>query len=363
MKKNPRAEIEQFLAFMPLAVALLDNKQKVIFANPSFEELMGISSHFMGEKDAGRLFSANPHILKIIKTSGESRAVYSETKSLLYRWGKKPLPVEISAAPASNMESFPNVALILIIKDKSTVSEIENREEKNEMIRNMETFSQWLIHEIRNPLGSIKGAAQMISRDRNMGASSKEFVDIILSEVTRLNRLSGEISFFMSNKKSIFENINIHSIVDRILNIMALDSAFGDVVFRREYDPSLPEIMGNVDELIQLFQNILKNAAESQECRGEIGVRTKYFRTSAAINLETGKHGFVAVEVIDSGAGIPSHIKEKLFVPFFTTKKEGTGLGLAICLKIVTKHEGSIEFEERKEGGTLCRVLLPFAKD
>lgn len=362
MEYIPRSVLEQFLAFLPFAAALLDNEIKVILANQQFEELMGVSSHIIGEKNRKELFSANPNILNIIETSLKNKTSCSQAKSMLYRWEKNPLPIEISASPAGNISGIPEASLILIIKDKSTFAEIENREEQTEMMRNMGSFSQWLIHEIRNPLGSIKGAAQMIAREEGISDYSKEFLDIILSEVSRLSRLSGELSFFMSNKQASVENINIHAVVDRVLNMMSLDSSFNNIIFKREYDPSLPGIRGNEDELIQLFQNVLKNAAESQEHKGEIRVRTRYIRIASPKNPDSLKYGHIAVEIIDSGNGIPAEIREKLFIPFFTTKKEGTGLGLAISLKIVTKHDGSIEFEERNESGTLCRVTLPFPK-
>jgi len=123
MENNPRSVLEQFLTFLPFAAALLDNETRVILANQHFEELMGISSHMIGEKDCRKLFSANPNILNIIETSLNNKSACSETKSMLYRWGKNPLPVEVSAAPAENIADLPEVSLILILKDKSTVAE------------------------------------------------------------------------------------------------------------------------------------------------------------------------------------------------------------------------------------------------
>lgn len=365
MKNIPRLALERFISFLPFSTALIDKKLKVLLANQQFEEIMGLSSKMIVEKSCEELFSANKHILNIIERALQNNSVCSESKSTLYRWGRPPIPIEVTASPIGERGNiFQEASLILILKDNSTIAQIESREEQNELIKNMEVFSHRLIHEIRNPLGSIKGAAQMLKKVESLNEDSMEFLNIILSEVSRLNRMTGDLSTFMSNKSVPFERLNIHKIIDRVLNTFSLDNRFRNINFKREYDPSLPEIEGNEDELIQLFQNIIKNAAESQDFQGEIITRTKYTRIAFPKNSKTAHHGYLAIEIIDCGEGIPEERKDKIFLPFFTTKKEGTGLGLAISLKIATKHNGMIEFKNREdEKGSICRITLPFAKD
>ncbi|MBI5375665.1 MAG: PAS domain-containing protein [Candidatus Schekmanbacteria bacterium] len=362
MNENPAGNIERFISLLPIAVALIGTDGKIFSANNLFEEIAGTSSAILKSLPYRELFSTSPDIIKIIDTSLSKGEVCSNTRSFFYRRGKPVLPVEVSSSPVSPSAGVPGLSLVLLIKDNSVTREIESREDNIERIKNIESLSHWIIHEVRNPLGSIKGAAQMLMRDNDIKGDSEEFLEIILSEVTRLNDLTKELSLLLSKKEKQLENINIHAVLDHVIKIISLDRAAESATLTKEYDPSLPEISGNFDELIQVFQNIIKNAVQSQNSGGIINVRTRYIRRPVLATQNREDYGYIGVEVTDNGSGIDDDLKEKLFTPFFTTKKEGTGLGLAISLKIITEHNGFIEAENKPDGGALFRVILPYKK-
>ena len=234
-------------------------------------------------------------------------------------------------------------------------------------LRSVVGLGRMLAHEIKNPLAGIRGAAQLL-RD-GAAPADLQFAELIIEETERIRRLVDRMEAFSENSAPPRSAVNIHRVLDRVVALAANGVADG-LVLHAVYDPSLPPALGEEDQLIQVFLNLAKNAAEAAHARGdgrgEITISTAY-RHWVKVRGHRSREGGGAlsaapleIRITDNGPGVPAAVRDCLFEPFVTTKANGTGLGLALVAKIVNAHAGMIDFES-KAGRTTFRVLLPVA--
>jgi two-component system nitrogen regulation sensor histidine kinase GlnL len=224
-------------------------------------------------------------------------------------------------------------------------------------------LGRMLAHEIKNPLAGIRGAAQLLK----MGAKAEDqpLAQLIVDETDRVTRLVDRMEEFSEEATPAFAAVNIHEVLDRVRALAANGVADG-LTMREQYDPSLPPVLGDEDQLIQIFLNLVKNAAEAAHARGdgrgEISIHTAY-RHGVRVRATRGqtlRGAPLEVRIQDNGPGVDGHLREHLFQPFVTSKPQGAGLGLAAVAKLVSAHGGMIDFES-EPGRTTFRVLLPIA--
>ena len=231
-----------------------------------------------------------------------------------------------------------------------------------EALRSVAGMGRTLAHEIKNPLAGIRGAAQLLK----LGASPADvpLAQVIVDEVDRIRRLVDQVEAFSDERVSEKRPVNLHRVLDRVRTLVA--SAFdGTVRFSDAYDPSLPLAQGDEDQLVQIFLNLAKNAAEAtmerRDDRGEVLISTSY---RAGGRVRAGRQGWrnapLEVRVQDNGPGVAPDLRHRLFDAFVTTKDRGMGLGLTLVAKLVDAHGGLIELES-EPGRTVFHILLPVA--
>ena len=240
------------------------------------------------------------------------------------------------------LEIIPVERWLRISRDEQRV---EQQEVTQEILRG-------LAHEIKNPLGGLRGAAQLLERELP-SPDLKEYTHVIISEADRLQALVNRILGPAGLPK--LKDINIHEVIELVRSLIKIEVKDG-IQIHRDYDPSVPDVKADRDMLIQALLNIARNACEALGDKGNLTLRTRVVR-KYTIGLQ--RHKLVAcIEVIDDGPGIPADIREKIFFPMVTSRAEGTGLGLSISQSLIQQHDGLIECNS-EQGKTVFTVILP----
>ena len=209
-----------------------------------------------------------------------------------------------------------------------------------------------MAHEIKNPLGGLRGAAQLLERELD-GSELREYTQIIINEADRLRSLVDRM--LVPNGKRSLSRVNVHEVLEYVQSLVVAEA---DARLRvdRDYDPSLPALLADRAQLIQAFLNILRNAVQAAGAGGNVMLRTRIKR-NCTIRHQHFKLA-VQIDVIDDGPGVAPEIERDMFYPLVTTRTDGMGLGLSIAQSLIQAHDGSIEYE-RIDGKTCFHVLLP----
>ena len=251
--------------------------------------------------------------------------------------------------------------LLVTIQERALAERLRGQSVFHGAARSISAMAALLAHEVKNPLAGIKGAAQLLQAD--LGAGDAELTRMIVEETDRITSLLDRMEGFAGGASVVLAPVNIHEILDHCLAI-ASASFGGHLSVSRSYDPSLPVMEGHRDLLIQAFINIIKNASEVTDKKGELNVKTSYSRGRrlSAGAMRTQLHVPIQVEIIDNGPGISPDIRDHIFDPFVTAKAGGSGLGLAMVASVVADHGGMVEIDSAR-GMTVFRINFPLADD
>ncbi len=350
------------LASISDGVIVLDAEGMLSDLNPAAEQLTGIAASQAIGIPFDELLASRPSqawLGEIARTAlGEGMARRRSEGVLRSRAGE----VRVSAAgsPVHDAQGVLRGAA-LVIHDLTLERALDVTTQRADRLAALGTVALGLAHEIRNPLGGIKGAAQLLKT----GLSDPEQIrctEIIVREVERLDGLVEQLRTLSTPPRLQRGPVNIHRVLNDVLSLQRQASSFGTVDLRIEFDPSLPAVHGDSAQLTQVFLNLLKNAVEALDGRGSLTVATR-IETRYHVRRRSGRNQFLSVLIADDGPGVPEQDQANLFAPFFTTKARGTGLGLALCHRIVSEHGGTIAYEPRPGGGARFRVTLPVSED
>jgi two-component system nitrogen regulation sensor histidine kinase GlnL len=343
-------------------VIVTDAAKRVLIWNRAAEEMTGIAGADAIGKPVNTVLADNPAMLGLVEKTLASGRSYSDYEAeLVVKHG--PLrPVGLMTSVLMDDEGM-LLGVILTVRDQTGVRELKERMRRSDRLATLGMIAAGIAHEIKNPLVGIRGAAQLMQSELRSGAGKgfNEYLDVILKEADRLNNVLEGILDFTRLKPREMKEHNIHSILDRVLLLNEENAKQGGVVLSRMYDPSLPDITGNEDQLVQVFLNIIKNAVEAMPTGGKLTVMTRISDLFTTVQADGVKHQLMVVKVSDTGPGIKQEHLQDIFTPFFTTKDRGVGLGLALSYQIVQEHLGTIRVESHENEGTTFSVYLPLA--
>lgn len=353
--ENPFCEV--LFNYLHAGVLLVDPSTRVVYLNPAAERLLAFSSQTAKGKPLLELFrdgQALEQPVKEVLLSG--RTVHAHEMKVVTMQGTVPLQIEI--APLG-LPDAPTGALVWM-HELSMEHAFQEENRVSDRLSMMGTLASGLAHEIRNPLGGIRAAAEMLQRDLD-DAEDLEYAQMIVSEVDRLNQLITQLLDFSKPKKIRKASVNINQVLSELLTLQKPTMQKHGITLKQEFDPSLPPVWGHEASLKQAFLNLVKNAIEAMEKGGVLRVNTGYI-SDFRMQVGEGKSTPMAqVSIKDTGAGISEEHLKSLFTPFFTTKAKGTGLGLMMTQRILKEHESQLRIASEVGKGTTFKVLLKLA--
>jgi two-component system nitrogen regulation sensor histidine kinase GlnL len=341
------------------AVLLLDGELTVQYVNPSAETLLAASATRVLGSRASTFFAGSENRLDALQNALDTGDPFTERRAFLNLKDQGQTAVDYTVTPlVSGASRF----LLVEMQAMDRILRIDREEALITAHDTSRNLVKGLAHEIKNPLGGIRGAAQLLSAELK-DAELREYTDIIANEVERLCRLVDRL--LGPNKPAPFSAVNIHEVTEHVASLVEAETR-GELVILRDYDPSIPEVQGNREQLIQAILNIVRNAMQSLKSADMLGKGgTIRLRTRIQRHFTIGKvnHRVVCrLDIIDNGPGIPAEISERIFFPMISGRPEGSGLGLPIAQSTINTHNGLVECDSRP-GHTRFTIFLPIECD
>ena len=354
---------EAVLAGLPDAVIAVDPALRVVFWNAAAEVLTARSARRAQGRLVKEVFAPNTSVVsRLAETlaTGESR---SESDGIIESTDGRAVPVSLLTAPLFARDGTVEAA-VAVLRDLSRIRQLENEVRRGETLAAAGRMAVGVAHEIRNPLGAIRGAVQLLARELGPDPRLAEYTDVLLKEVDRVNRIIETLLDLGRPVQVRRVPLNLHQLLERVILLTEEGARAGGVSVVRRYDPSLPPILGDEDRLLQVFHNLVRNAVDSMKRGGRLTLSTRVSLNPlyGKMDLGGGQRTMVEVVTTDEGSGIPEAARTRIFDPFFTTKERGLGLGLAICHRILEEHRGAIHVESAEGRGTTVTCFLPIAK-
>ncbi len=360
-KVPPPALSTAVLQALPQPILVCGEDRSIVFVNYAAEAFFGASLSVLMRQKLDDLIAFGSPILGLLDAVAERRGPMTEYRvrvgSSRFSEANDDRIVDVFATPLSDGDG----RIALLFQERTMADKIDRQLVSRGAARSVTGLASMLAHEIKNPLSGIRGAAQLL--EQSVTPDELPLARLVRDEVDRIVDLIDRVEVFGDDRPVEREAINIHVILDRV-KLLAKNGVARGITFSEEYDPSLPPVGGNRDQLIQVFLNLVKNAAEALERtpKAEIKFSTA-FRPGIRISVQgVSERISLPIEIVieDNGPGVPPDIMPILFDPFVTTKSNGSGLGLALVAKIIGDHGGVVDMDSRP-GRTRFRILLPVA--
>lgn len=336
------------LEHLATAVILLDKSRSIVYANPGAEILFAVSAKQITGQNISQVFPGSEILHSAVENAIVNHSPFREHEFLITTMRQNSLAVTCTVTPVD----LPPACLVLEFQQMDQQLRIAREERmliqqqaNAELLRN-------LAHEIRNPLGGLRGAAQLLEHELPQ-VNLREYTQVIIKEADRLQSLMDRL--LVPHRVPKYEPTNVHEVLERVRSLLLAESPKG-VVVKRDYDTSLPELIGDREKLIQAVLNIARNAVQAMQGQGQITLRT---RAERQVTLAKKRYRVaIKIQIIDNGPGIPADIRDRIFYPLVSGREGGSGLGLTLAQTFITQHHGMIECESQP-GHTCFTIMLP----
>ncbi|MBI4664923.1 MAG: PAS domain-containing protein [Nitrospinae bacterium] len=351
------SRFEDILSAFADAVVILDSQGSIEWLNPAAEQLMGTSMGHVAGHFMSALFPERSPVHSVIHQAMSAGMSVTDHDVVFKNRHGDSAPVGVSVYPLREAEGG---GVAVVIRDRTTLKALERFMGMNERLSELATLAAGIAHEIKNPLGGIRGAAQLLG-DELASEPVNEYTNLIISEVDRISRLVVDLIELNEPGQFAKEPLNIYPILDNVVRLLKSAMETKGIKVARQFDPSLPPALGDADRLKQIFFNILKNAVEACNPGGQVTITTSLAWRAPRATTSGRRARFILVEVADEGQGMDEDTLSRLFTPFFSRKKGGSGLGLSMTLHLVQAHDGLLEVSNRGEaGGVVASIYLPY---
>jgi len=342
-----RTYTENVMESMADALISVDDDHNIVTCNRRAAEILGVAEKDLKNKRIAEVLGIETE--EFLRTEGPKGVIRDREIEVHHRSGKE-IPLSLSAAPLKD-ETGREMGSVLLLRDLREIRDLQEKVRRSERLASLGRLAAGVAHEIRNPLSSIRGFAQFFMQRFKGQEKDQEYASTMVKEVDRLNRVITELLDFARPKEPHREPHSLEEILDHTLEVLKPELAKKKVGVEKKYERKLPLARVDRDQLSQAFLNLLINSLESMEDGGKVRV-----------GIRREGQGSLRVSIGDTGKGIPGEDLEKVFEPFFSTKRKGTGLGLSIVHQIVEGHGGDIQVESQKGEGTFFQITLPIGR-
>ncbi len=345
---------EAIWSSLPVPGLLIDPGDMISEVNPAAEQFLNASARTLrGSPVFDRLMIDAPIDDAFRRVRGD-QASLSINNVDVGSWDRKPQQCNVQVAPMVAMPGF----VLILLEPRQMADRLGRAHVVKAAARSAIGMAEMLAHEIKNPLAGITGAAQYLAM--NLSGEDREMTDLIVAEARRVLALLDQVEQFGNLRPPQCRAVNVHDLLDRARRSARVGFA-ANMLVEEQYDPSLPPTWVDADQMLQVFQNLFKNAAEAAGPQGGTIVLRTFYDMSLRLRRKEGTAALpLQVEITDDGPGIPPEMQGEIFEPFVSGRENGTGLGLALVSKIISDHDGWISVDS-VPGRTTFRISLPVA--
>jgi two-component system nitrogen regulation sensor histidine kinase GlnL len=354
-------DLRHVLDALQAGVIVLDRLGSVEELNATASRFLELPLESVRGAPVERLLGADHPMARLARTVLVSGLSAQESDLRIERRRDEDAVVDVAVSPLFD-ERGQRSGAVLVLRDRTLQKRLIQLESERERFASIGQLAAGLAHEIKNPLGGIRGAAELLAR-RAPDAKAQETAELIVREATRIAALVDDLMVFARGEELRLRSVNIHQVLDGVLELLTLDAVASGAAVERRFDPSLPEFLADPDRLTQVFLNLARNAVQAMApAGGRLLVTTRMTLDHRVTTPEGRLAPTLAVWIEDEGPGMAPDVLRQATQPFFTTRTGGTGLGLAVADYWVTKHGGALHLESEPGRGTRARITLPLRR-
>lgn len=292
----------------------------------------------------------------------DRQPVVEDDVPLTRRFGSD-VELDLAVSPVPEDDGERPGGVVVVLRDRTIGNTLREEATQLDQLASYGHIAAGIAHEVKNPLGGIRGAAELLEARAGDDRTART-ARLIVREVDRITGLVEELMVFAKSESLRFAPVNLHRLIDEVLEVVAAEPAAASVAFERAFDPSIPELVADGDRLTQVFLNLARNAVQALDERGgQLEITTRMQLQHRLVGADGRPVPTVEIVFRDDGPGIPNEIVDRLATPFFTTKPDGTGLGLAVSRHWVSRHGGRLRIDSDPGAGAHIHITLPLHAD